>query len=35
MGATRTIGSDPRLQPVLDRVADVRRRLAEAERAAE
>ena len=29
MGHSRTLGKDPRLQPVLDRVDDLRRQIAE------
>jgi hypothetical protein len=32
MGHSRTIGRDPRLQPVLDRVAELRREIAALER---
>jgi hypothetical protein len=35
MGHSRTLGKDPRLQPVLDRVAELRREIAELEREAE
>jgi hypothetical protein len=35
MGHSRTLGSDPRLQPVLDRVAELRREIAALEREAE
>jgi len=32
MGATRTLGRDPRLQEVVDRADELRRRIAELER---
>jgi hypothetical protein len=32
MGHSRTLGKDPRLQPVLDRVDDLRRQIAECSR---
>lgn len=32
MGHSRTLGKDPRLQPVLDRVDELRREIAELER---
>jgi hypothetical protein len=35
MGHSRTLGRDPRLQPVLDRVAELRREIAALEREAE
>jgi hypothetical protein len=35
MGHSRTLGKDPRLQPVLDRVAELRREIAVLEREAE